>query len=842
VTDPDTDGLAVLEDLALNLRSSWNHRADDLWEQIDPDMWRETGSPWLVVQSAPRTRLREFWAKAEFRASAEALREVRRRTLSGPSWFSSRHAGGRLGTVAFFSMEYALSEALPIYSGGLGNVAGDYLKAASDLGVPLVGVGLLYQQGYFRQHIDATGAQREFLPYNDVTQLPVIPVRDNDGGRVRVQLPRPGPPVWLRAWEARVGRVPLYLLDSNDPANGPADRGITSQLYGGGAEVRLLQEMALGIGGWRLLRALGIAPDVCHLNEGHATLAALERAREFMGAGRHAFDVALAATRVGNVFTTHTPVEAGFDRFPRDLLEAYLGAYVREELGIAFDDFLALGRPSSSGAAEPLTTAWLAARLSGAINAVSRRHGEVSRGIFQVLYPRWPAAQVPIGHVTNGVHVPSWDSAEADTLWTAACGSDRWDGTMEGVGEKLAACADGQLWAFRASARAKLIPFVRERLNRQLAAAGMTGNALAIAARVLDPDALTIGMARRFTDYKRPTLLLRNPERLARLLRDPRRPVQIVVAGKAHPRDDRGKSLVQEWVRFVRREDVRTTAVFLADYDLRLAEHLVQGVDLWINTPRPPWEACGTSGMKVLVNGGVNLSARDGWWAEAGRNEDVGRTPEGTGRNEDVGWVLEGDGSDDESDASRLYELLERDVVPAFYNRDPAGIPRAWVARMRASMARLTPTYSANRALREYTERYYLPAADAFVRRSSANARAATEIAEWQRTMQQHWPWVRFGGVRVKTEGGRHRFEATVYVDDIDPQWVSVELYADGEGSSGPMVAPMSRGPALVGARGFVYFADMPDTRPADHFTPRAVATYPDLAVPLESQKILWAR
>jgi starch phosphorylase len=833
--------LAVLEELALNLRSSWNHRADELWEQIDPDMWRETGSPWLVVQSAPRTRLRELWAKAEFRESAEALREVRRRTLSGPSWFSSRHAGGRLGTVAFFSMEYALSEALPIYSGGLGNVAGDYLKAASDLGVPLVGVGLLYQQGYFRQHIDATGSQREFLPYNDVTQLPVVPVRDNDGGRVRVQLPRPGPPVWLRAWEARVGRVALYLLDSNDPSNSPADRGITSQLYGGGAEVRLLQEMALGIGGWRLLRALGIAPDVCHLNEGHATLVALERAREFMRAGGHAFDVALAATRVGNVFTTHTPVEAGFDRFPRDLLEAYLGAYVREDLGIAFEDFLALGRASPGDTEEPLTTAWLAARLSGAINAVSRRHGEVSRRIFQPLFPRWPKAQVPVDHVTNGVHVPSWDSAQADALWTAACGSARWDGTMEGVGEKLAARSDDDLWAFRSSARARLIPFVRERLTRQLAVVGLTGPALATAARVLDPDALTIGMARRFTDYKRPTLLLQDPERLARLLRDPRRPVQIVVAGKAHPRDDRGKSLVQEWVRFVRREDVRAAAVFLADYDLRLAEHLVQGVDLWINTPRPPWEACGTSGMKVLVNGGINLSARDGWWAEA-YGPQGGREPDGSGRHEEVGWVLEGDGSDDDADATRLYELLEGHVVPAFYDRDPSGIPRAWVGRMRASMASLTPTYSANRALREYTERYYLPAADAFLRRGSANAQRATQIAEWQRTMRQHWAGIRFGGVRTQTEGGRHRFEATVYVDDVDPEWISVELYADGDGTSEPICEPMRRGPALVGARGFVYLGEVPDTRPADHFTPRAVATYPNVAVPLESQMLLWAR
>jgi glycogen phosphorylase len=822
------DGYDVLRELALNLRSSWNHRADTLWEQIDPELWRETGNPWLVLQSAPRTRLRELWATPRFREEAEALCDIRREALSGAAWFSAERAAEGLGTVAFFSMEYALSEALPIYSGGLGQVAGDYLKAASDLGVPVVGVGLLYQQGYFRQTLDAEGKQREFLPFNDVSMLPLTPVQDADGGRVRIRLPRAGAPVWLRAWEAHVGRVPLYLLDSNDPANTPADRGITAQLYGGGPEVRLLQEMALGIGGWRLLRAVGISPDVCHLNEGHATLAALERARQFMRDGGHSFDVARTATRAGNVFTTHTPVESGFDRFARPLVEAYLGAYLREELGITVQDLLALGRTHPEDGEEPLNMAWLAARLSGAINGVSARHGEVSRRIFQVLFPRWPRAEVPVGHVTNGVHVPSWDSADADALWTAVCGSDRWHGTMAGIAQKIGACSDADLWAFRSSARAKLIPFVRESLGRQLAAVGFAGERLVAATRVLDRDALTIGLARRFTDYKRPALLLRDPSRLVRLLRDPKRPVQIVVAGKAHPRDEQGKSLVEEWVRFVRRDDVRTSAVFLADYDLRLAEHLVQGVDVWINTPRPPWEACGTSGMKVLVNGGVNLSSLDGWWAEA--------------YQEDVGWALEGDGHDDASDASRLYELLERDVVPSFYDRDAQGIPRSWVARIRASMASLTPMYSTNRAMREYTERYYIPAARAFAFRSSEGAKAATRIVDWDQSVRAHWPSLRFGDVRMATEAGRHRIETTVYLDDVDPDSVSVELYADGEGASDPVRVPMRREAPLVGARGFVYGAEVSDTRPAWHFTPRLIASHPALAAPLESSLITWAK
>jgi starch phosphorylase len=815
-----SDGIDVLRELALNLRSSWNHKADALWEEIDPELWRETGNAWLVIQSAPRTRLRDLWASSRFRQRAEALHEARRRALAGSTWFAERCAGCGLETVAFFSMEYAVSEALPIYSGGLGNVAGDYLKAASDLGVPIVGVGLLYQQGYFRQVIDASGAQREFWPFNDVSQLPIVPVRDASGAWVRVQLPRAGAPVWLRAWQAQIGRVPLYLLDSNDPTNVPADRGITAELYGGGLETRLLQEMALGIGGWRLLRALGIAAQVCHLNEGHATLAAVERARAFMQDRACTFEEAVATTRAGNVFTTHTPVEAGFDRFSPELLEAYLGSYVHQELQVPLDALLALGRANPRDPREWLNMAWLATRLSGAVNAVSARHEQVSRRIFQVLFPRWPEAEVPVGHVTNGVHVPSWDSAEADALWTRACGSDRWEGTMEELEPRLLASSDEDLWTFRASARAKLIEFVRDRLGRQLSASGLTGDRLAAAAHVLDPDALTLGLARRFTDYKRPALLLHDAERFARLLRNPARRVQVVVAGKAHPRDEDGKRSIQEWVRFVRRDDVRTSAVFLADYDLRLAERLVQGVDVWINTPRPPWEACGTSGMKVLVNGGVNVSTRDGWWAEAYRPE--------------VGWVLE-DGRDDAADAAELYEMLEREVVPSFYDRDPQGIPRGWVSRVRASMAALTPVYSANRALRDYTRGYYIPLAGSITKR--VDPTEARRISDWLAHVKQHWPSLRFGDVRVATESSEHRFEVSVYMGEIDPDAVRVELYADGREP-----AAMRRETPLVGARGFLYVASVPDSRPASDFTPRLVPNHPDLALPLELPAIVWSR
>jgi starch phosphorylase len=821
------EGFDRLAELAFDLRSAWNHRTDALWEALDGDLWRETGNPWLVLQSTSRERLRQLWSTPSFRRLADDLREQRRREDSEPSWFLAQPAAAALKAVAFFSLEFALSEALPLYSGGLGNVAGDYVKTASDLGLPLVGVGLFYQQGYFRQAIDADGAQREFYPFNDATQMPVVPVRDESGEWIRVRLPRAGSPVWLRAWGARVGRVALYLLDSNDPSNLPADRGITAQLYGGTPEVRLLQEMALGIGGWRLLRALGLRPDVCHLNEGHAALVAVERARDFMRERGLPFDVALTATRAGNLFTTHTPVEAGFDRFAPELVGAYLGAYVREELGMSLAAFLALGRAHPDDEREPLSMAWLATRASGALNGVSRRHGEVSRRLFQSLFPRWPEAEVPVGHVTNGVHVASWDSAAADALWTGATGKDRWLGDLQPVA-RIRECSDVDLWALRAKARGELVSVARERVARQLAIVGAGREALDMAARTLDPDALTIGFARRFTAYKRPTLLLRDAERLASLLKDPRRPVQIVVAGKAHPHDEYGKTLVQAWVRFVRRSDIRAHAVFLADYDLRLAERLVQGVDLWINTPRPPWEACGTSGMKVLVNGGVNLSALDGWWEEAYRPE--------------VGWALPHDEWNEDRDATRLYELLEGEVVPAFYERDPSGLPRAWIGRMRESMATLTPTYSANRALREYTERYYVPAALAVAKRAASGAATAFALIEWERTVRLHWPEVRFGDLRVQTAGGSHRFAAALYLDDLDPEAVAVELYADDDGRTGAYRIRMHRDAPLVGSHGHLYVADVQTARPAEHFTPRAFPYHPDARVPLELPLVTWAR
>ena len=829
----DAAGLEPLVELALDMRWSWNHATDRLWRELDAELWELTHNPWVVLQTVSRERIERLLADPAFRRAADHLLQDHRRAVQAPGWFQECHAPDALSCVAYFCMEFMLSEALPIYSGGLGNVAGDQLKSASDLGVPVVGVALLYQQGYFRQVIDADGAQQALYPYNDPGQLPITPLRRANGDWLRLEVALPGYAVWLRAWQVRVGRVKLYLLDSNDAANFPAHRGITSELYGGGPELRLTQELLLGIGGWRLLEALGLRPEVCHLNEGHAAFAVLERARGFMRASGQPFETALAVTRAGNVFTSHTAVSAGFDRFDPALVERYLGGYAEQELGIAPHALLALGRRDAADAAEPFSMACLALRGSGGVNAVSRLHGRVSRHLFEPFFPRWPHQEVPIGHVTNGVHMPTWDSAPADALWTEACGKQRWRGSTQTMERDMRCVSDARLWQIRNEARAALVDFARERLARQLAASGASRAAIDAARQLFDPDALTLGFARRFATYKRPNLLLHDPARLLRLLADPERPVQLFIAGKAHPQDRAGQALIQDWIRFVRQPAVRAHVVFLADYDMQVTEQLVQGVDVWLNTPRRPWEASGTSGMKVLVNGGLNLSELDGWWAEA-------YSPE-------VGWAL-GDGREhgddpawDAAEAQALCGLLEREVVPQFYSRDASGIPTAWVRRMRESMARLTPRFSASRMVREYTEQHYLPAAAAYRARCADNAALGQRIAQWRSALERHWRALRFGDVRVETQGGQHAFEVEVGLGDVDPDAVRVELYADAAGDGASVRQEMK--PAGTDASGFhLYRAVVSAARPAADYTPRLIPHFPDVAIPLEDAHILWQR
>jgi glycogen phosphorylase len=830
----DVEGFDSLAELALDMRSSWNHATDQVWRQMDPVLWKLTHNPWVVLQTVSREKLQRVLADPAFRKNVDHLAQTRREATEARAWFQQTYSKSPLTCVAYFSMEFMLSEALPIYSGGLGNVAGDQLKAASDLGVPVVGVGLLYQQGYFRQVIDKDGAQEALFPYNDPGQLPIAPLRQANGEWLRLEIALPGYSVWLRAWQVQVGPVQLYLLDSNDAANFPAHRGITSELYGGGPELRLKQELLLGIGGWRLLAALGIRPEVCHLNEGHAAFAVLERARSFMEETGQRFEVALAVTRAGNLFTTHTAVAAGFDRFAPALIEQYLGGYAEKKLGIPLHDLLALGRRDPNDSSENFNLAYLAIRGSGAVNGVSRLHGKVSRHLFEPLFPHWPQDEVPVGHVTNGVHMPTWDSAPADDLWTEACGKDRWLGTTKTLEQDIRRVSDAKLWQFRTAASKSLVEYAREQLSRQLAASGASSEEVDGAQHLFDPKALTLGFARRFATYKRPNLLLHDPERLLRLLTDPQRPVQLILAGKAHPADQAGQTLIREWTHFIRRPEARPHVIFLSDYDMLLTEHLVQGVDVWINTPRRPWEACGTSGMKVLVNGGINLSELDGWWAEA-------YTPE-------VGWAL-GDGQEhgddpawDAAEAEALYGLLEREVIPEFYTRNKKGIPTAWVARMRESMARLTPRFSANRTVREYTEQHYLPAASAYRERAAGKGAMGMHVVNWQRTIEQNWSNLRFGEMKVASDGEKHVFEVQVDLGGLDPNSVRVELYANGVNGGDPVRQEMKRVGQVVGTKGTIYSTEVPTTRPATDYTARVIPHFPGVAVPLEAAQIQWQR
>lgn len=804
-----------LEELALDLRSTWNHSVDEIWRKLDPELWSLTQNPWAVLQTVSREKLANALADPQFTALVDKLMRRRNEELNSPGWFKKNYPASPLNCVAYFSMEFMLSEALPIYSGGLGNVAGDQLKAASDLDVPVVAVGLLYSKGYFRQFIDQNGNQQELYPYNDPGQLPITPLRKPNGEWLRLKLDFPGWSLWIRVWEVRVGKARLYLLDSNDIANFPAHRGITSELYGGDRELRLKQELILGICGWRLLEAIGLQPEICHMNEGHAAFAILERAASYMEKTKQPFDVALEATRKGNLFTTHTAVAAGFDWFSPDLITRYLGKYAQTILGLSNEQLLALGRINPY---DDFNMAYLAIRGSGAVNGVSALHGEVSRRLFDDLFPRWPEEEIPVGYVTNGVHMPSWDSSYSDALWTTACGKERWHSETEQLEQKIRSVPVEKIWEMRNQNRSHLIDYARTRLKRQLAARGASEEEIEKVQNYLSRDALTLGFARRFASYKRPTLLLTDEERLLRILTNSERPVQLIIAGKAHPADAEGHALIKRWMSFILRPEVRAHVIFLSDYDMIMTEHMVQGVDLWINTPRRPWEACGTSGMKVLVNGGLNCSEMDGWWAEA--------------YSHDIGWAL-GDkkehGNDpnwDRTEAYALYDLLEKEVIPNFYTRDERNIPLAWTQKIQESMARLTPQYSSNRSVREYTEKYYLPMAAAYRKRTENNGALAKKITVWKQEMAQNFGNLRFGAIKVESTPEHHRFELQV----LNPiPHIKVELFSPSQTKE--MVQQDS-----------VFVAEVPATEPAANFTPRIIPAIPDVATPLETPQITWQR
>ncbi len=827
----DIEGYAELEELALDFIWMWNqnHAAKKVWQTLDPELWNLSRNAWIILQSVSREKLEKALADKEFRNFVDDLLKANREETNSPSWFQKKYPKSPLSCVAYFSMEFMLSEALPIYSGGLGNVAGDQLKAASDLGLPVIGIGLLYQQGYFRQSIDKEGAQHALYPYNDPGQLPITPLRKANGEWLRLEVRLPGWSVWLRAWEVKVGKVRLFLLDSNDAINLPVHRGITSELYGGDKDLRIKQELILGLGGIRLLEALDMRPQVCHLNEGHAAFAILERCRIFMKETNTSFEVALNALRPGNLFTTHTAVPAGFDLFTPMMIEQYLGKYSKEQLGLELRDLLALGRLNPNDHSENFNMAYLAIRGSGGINAVSKLHGKVSRKIFDSLFPRWPEEEVPIGYVTNGVHMPSWNSINSSQLWKEFCGTCRFMGT-ESLENDFRKVPDARIWKMRNEGRKELIDYARTRLVKMMEARNEDPERIEIAKHVFDPNTLTLGFARRFATYKRPNMLLHDKERLLRILTNPQRPVQLMISGKAHPADKPGQAMIQEWVQFIwSKPEVRAHVIFLSDYDMLVTQNLVSGVDLWINTPRRPWEACGTSGMKVLGNGGLNLSELDGWWAEAYCPEVGWALGDGQEHGEDLAW--------DAQEAHALYDLLEQKVVPEFYTRDKDGIPTGWIAKVRESMARLSPHYSADRAVREYAENHYLPACDRFLKRTANNGALAKKLIENRRLLSSNWAQLRFGEIKGETIKEEHHFEIQAYLDDLDPSLLKLELYSP-EGA-----IAMNRTNQLPGTPGmYIFKVTVPAKYPKENYTPRIVPNLEDACVPLEVNNITWQR
>ncbi|VAW71301.1 Glycogen phosphorylase, partial [hydrothermal vent metagenome] len=756
-------------------------------------------------------------------------------------WYGEARKNLSIGRVAYFSMEFGLSEALPVYAGGLGILAGDYLKTASDLGLPVVGVGLLYQEGYFRQMIDAEGRQQAIYPYNEPSSLPVQPVSTASGEWLRIPLNLPGRQLMLRVWQVIVGRVKLYLLDSNDLLNSPRDRGITSKLYGGGKELRFLQEMVLGIGGWRLLDAIAENADdavsVCHLNEGHAAFVILERIRHCMETTGLSFNEALWMTRAGNIFTTHTPLEAGFDTFPPQFIDKYFPVFhdFLSRTGLSLQQLLALGRKNADDPTEAFNMAYLAMRGCARSNGVSRLHGKVSRHLFSPLYPHWPIAEVPVKHVTNGIHVPSWDSRWADRLWTESCGKHRWLGNTESLRQAIEAIDDSTLWKLRANEREDLIHYARTRLALQMGQVGASPEQIKSASQVLDPNVLTLGFARRFATYKRPNLLLQDKERLRRLLTDKNKPVQLIIAGKAHPDDADGQHMIQQWISFVKQPEIRGHVVFLEDYDIALAQHLVQGIDVWINTPRRPWEACGTSGMKILANGGLNLSELDGWWAEA--------------CSDDVGWSI-GDGKEHDSDANwdlidteQLYQRLENEIIPLFYARDEKGLPREWLQLIRNSMKALAPQFSSNRMVREYVEQFYHPAAAGYKARHANHAELTTQLYNWHKMLTAHWDQIHFGNVEAQKDDTGWSFRLQVYLGEILPEQVRIELYGEGIGDDHPLVTECECHEKITGAiHGYTYVARINSTRAASDFTARVIAQHDKAQIPAEANLISWQR
>ncbi len=809
VTPAIPPALAVLPEIAANLHWSWDPEATRLFARLWPGWRPGVAHPAEMVRSTTADRLTELASDAGVINDVGAVSRRLQTALKGSTWFGGRD-GSPLRQVAYFSPEFGISEAVPQYSGGLGILAGDHLKASSDLGVPLVAVGLLYTEGYFRQRLDADGWQQESVA--DFTPLSLGFV--DTGVEVTVDLA--GDPVKIHVWRTDVGRIPLYMLDTDVTGNSPDGVAITDRLYGGDEHHRLRQEIVLGIGGVRALRALGMEPDVFHMNEGHAGFLALERLRELTATGL-SFRAAIEAVRAGGVFTTHTPVPAGIDRFPRELMEDYFTGFAKE-LGVTFDELFAIGEREDEGD-DKFNMAVMGLRLAARSNGVAKLHGAVSRRMFQSLWPDLAVDEVPIGAITNGVHGRTWVSARVDALLSRVVGED-WHGADAERWSRIAEVDPLDAWSTLNDGRDELVRLARQRLGED----------------VLDSSVLTIGFARRFATYKRATLLLSDPDRLCALLHDAERPVQFVFAGKAHPADNPGKELIQRIEQFARSADVRHRFVFLADYDISIARAMYHGCDVWLNTPRRPLEACGTSGMKAALNGALNCSILDGWWDECFNGTN--------------GWAIESAEDDPDLDrrdlreAGSLFGILENQLVPRFYDRGRDGVPRQWVDMVLKAWASLGPEVTAARMVRDYTTALYEPAAASAIHLSSDGAAPAAALAAWRERVTAAWDGVSVTSVDLDDESpqaGESR-EVTVRVDlggltpdDVLVQCVHGRLGHDGEFDATTVVALDPTGPGTYTGRITIAAAG------THGVTARVVPVHPDLASPFDLGRIAWA-
>jgi len=767
--------LSGLHTIAYNLWWTWEPQAIELFRRVDLELWRETRhNPVKMLGSLQQVRIDELLLDDGFMAHLHRVEEMLREYMEGKTWYEKARKAATPLRVAYFSMEFGLHESIPIYSGGLGVLSGDHLKSASDLGIPLLGVGLLYRQGYFRQYLNIEGWQQEIYPENDFYNMPIRLERDSEGTPRTISLEIGNHPVKARIWKAQVGRVPLFLLDTSLEENAWEDRKITSQLYGGNQEMRIKQEILLGIGGLRALKMLGIETEVCHMNEGHAAFLALERIRVLMKEENLSFLEARELTIVGTVFTTHTPVEAGIDHFDPELVTGHLGSYY-QELGLSREEFLSLGRQKQKNSQETFCMAVLALRLAGHYNGVSKLHGQVSRKMWKNIWKELPEEHLPLTSITNGVHSRSWLSNEMAGLLIRYLGT-RWldDPTDFDIWKKIHVVPDSELWRTHERCREKLVTFARKRIKEHFRHVGATAMEIIAADETLDPEILTIGFARRFATYKRGTLLLRDLDRLDRILNHPTRPVQIIFAGKAHPADFEGKELIRQIHQVSLQERFRHRIAFIEDYDLAVARKMVQGVDVWLNTPRRPLEASGTSGMKVAFNGGLNMSVLDGWWPEGYRGDNgwaIGK-----------GEVYEDIEYQNEVESRAIYDLLEKEVVPLYYDRGNDGIPRGWLACMKASIETLCPTFSTERMVQEYTDRFYLPALEQWKSFYADGQTLARNFAHWKEKMRRLWHKVRVEGIEASTSGEipvrtRVQVQVRIGVGEIPLEELSVKVY-----------------------------------------------------------------